>query len=51
MAESCPDGGKIRFDAMLALVLTNLCVGGEDGKDPVDDGQFRLDRVDRLLLY
>jgi hypothetical protein len=29
----------------------NLCVGGEDGEDPVDDGPFRLDLVDRLLLY
>jgi hypothetical protein len=29
----------------------SLCVGGEDGEEPVDDGPFRLDSVDRLQLY
>jgi hypothetical protein len=35
IAESCPDGGKISFDAMLAVALPNLC-GSSPGEDPVE---------------
>ena len=35
IAESCPDGGKISFDAMLAVALPNLCDCAPD-EDPVE---------------
>ncbi len=35
IAESCPDGGKISFDAMLAVALSNLC-DCDPGEDPVE---------------
>ena len=35
IAESCPDGGKISFDAMLAVALPNVC-GSAEGEDPVE---------------
>jgi hypothetical protein len=44
-AESCPDGGKISFDAMLAVALPKLC-GSAPGKDPVE----LFDNIDQCMF-